>query len=361
MNTMLVAGATGVIGESALERFAAAPGWRAVAVSRRAPEAAGDYRHVALDLQDPAACEAACRELRDVTHLVYAAVAEAPGLVGGWRDAAQMEVNLAMLRNLLEPLSRAAPGLRHVSLLQGGKAYGGHVGHVPPLPAREAAPRDAHENFYWLQEDYVRDKAAAAGFAWTVFRPQVLIGAAWGAVMNPLLALGAYAALRREEGLPFSWPGGALQIGELVDPDLLAAAFQWAAETPAAHGQSFNVTNGDVFSWREAWPVMAEAFGVEVGPDEPLRLAEYLPARAGLWDNIAAREGLRPLGLPRLLGESHHYADILLRRGVEAMLRPLLLSTVKLRQAGFAECRDSYASLRHWIAQLQARRLIPGR
>jgi nucleoside-diphosphate-sugar epimerase len=360
MNTMLVVGATGVIGESALERFATAPGWRAVAVSRRNPEVAGDWRHVALDLQDPAACEAACRELRDVTHVVYAAVSEQPGLVAGWRDTRQMDVNLAMLRNLIEPLSRAAPGLRHVALLQGAKAYGSHAGHTAPIPAREDAPRVEHENFYWLQEDYVRETAQACGFGWTVFRPQVLIGAAWGVVMNPLLALGAYAAIRREEGLPFSYFGGPLKIGELVDPDLLAAAFEWAAEAPAARGQAFNLTNGDVFAWREAWPVLADAFGVKPGPDEPLRVAEYLAARGELWDRIVAREGLRPLGLMRFLGESHNYADILLSSRV-TLERPVLLSTVKIRQAGFAECRDSHASLRHWIGQLQARRLIPGR
>jgi nucleoside-diphosphate-sugar epimerase len=361
LNTMLVVGATGVIGESALQRFASAPCWRAIAVSRRAPEAKGDYRHLALDLTDADACRAAGKALSEVTHVIYAAVSETPGLVSGWRDAGQMETNLSMLRNLLEPLSQAAPGLRHVSLLQGAKAYGAHFGHLSPLPARENAPRDPHENFYWLQEDYVRETAQARGFSWTVFRPQVLIGAAWGAAMNPLLALGAYAALRREEGRPFSFPGGELQLGELVDPDLLAAAFEWAAVSPAASAETFNITNGDVFSWREAWPVLAEAFGVEPGPDEPMRLADYLASRTALWDRIVEREGLRPLGLLRFLGESHHYADILLRMGAQAIGRPVLLSTIKIRQAGFADCCDSYASLRRWIAELQARRLIPKR
>ena len=106
--------------------------------------------------------------------------------------------------------------------------------------------------------------------------------------------------------------------------------------------------------------MLADAFGVEPGPDEPMRVADYLAGRTELWDRIVAREGLRPLGLQRLLGESHNYADILLSSRV-TLERPVLLSTVKIRQAGFAECRDSHASLRHWIGQLQARRLIPGR
>ena len=37
-----------------------------------------------------------------------------------------------------------------------------------PIPARERAARDDHENFYWLQEDYLRAKAADQGFTWTI-------------------------------------------------------------------------------------------------------------------------------------------------------------------------------------------------
>ncbi|HYO05180.1 MAG TPA: hypothetical protein VET27_26345 [Mycobacterium sp.] len=37
---------------------------------------------------------------------------------------------------LIEPLTDLAPGLEHVTLLQGAKAYGAHAGHP-------AAPSDA--------------------------------------------------------------------------------------------------------------------------------------------------------------------------------------------------------------------------
>lgn len=359
--TVLVAGATGLVGESGLHRFAALPGWDAIAVSRRTPEPApeGDFRHLALDLTDAAACRAASAGLKDVTHVVYAALYEKPGLIAGWREADQMAVNLAMLENLLAPLAEAAPNLAHVTLLQGTKAYGAHVRGDIPIPARERAPRDPHENFYWLQEDYLKGLAAERGFHWSIFRPQIIVGAAAGVAMNPLLALGAYAAIRREEGKPFSYPGGVTHVMELVDPRLLARAFVWAATAPAAANETFNVTNGDVFAWREVWPALARAYGMEQGPDEPLRLAEYLPARADLWDRIVEREGLRPIPLDRFLGESHHYADALLRMGVETVAQPILVSTVKLRQAGFADCIDSEQCLTDWIAEMVSRRLIP--
>jgi hypothetical protein len=41
-----------------------------------------------------------------------------------------------MLRNLMDPLEKAAPGLAHVCLLQGTKAYGVHVRPMR-FPARE--------------------------------------------------------------------------------------------------------------------------------------------------------------------------------------------------------------------------------
>jgi nucleoside-diphosphate-sugar epimerase len=360
MRTVLVAGATGLVGAAALEQFAAS-GWQVIAVSRRSPEpvAAGSFRHLAVDLADAAACREAFGDLRDVTHVVYAALYEKPGLIAGWREADQMETNLSMLRNLLEPLAGTAKGLGHVTLLQGTKAYGAHVKPNIPIPARERAPRDEHENFYWLQEDYLRAKADAHGFAWTIFRPQIIVGAAWGVAMNPLLALGAYAAIRRELGQAFSYPGGAPHVMEMVDPRLLGEAFEWAAEAPAAANETFNITNGDVYAWPEVWPALADAFAMEQGADEPLRLAEFLPAHAEVWDRIVAREGLRPIQLLKFLGESHHYADLLLRPGVEAVALPILVSTVKLRQAGFHRCYDTEDSLRHWIEVMIERRLLP--
>ena len=360
MPTVLVAGATGLVGEAAVAQFAAS-GWDVIAVSRREPEpvAKGSFRHIAVDLTDAEACRTAFGSLSGVTHVVYAALFEKPGLLAGWREADQMQTNLCMLENLLEPLAAAAKGLVHVTLLQGTKAYGAHVKPRIPLPARERAPRDDHANFYWLQEDYLKAKAAEAGFAWTIFRPQIIVGAAWGAAMNPLLALGAYAAIRRELGQTFAYTGGAPHVMEMVDPRLLGEAFEWAAGARAAQLQTFNITNGDVYAWPEVWPAMADAFGLDQGPDEPMRLAEWLPAHADVWDRIAEREGLRPIPLMRFLGESHHYIDALTRPGVEALAMPILVSTVKLRQAGFSACYDTEDTLRHWISVMVERRLLP--
>ena len=359
--TVLVAGASGLVGAAAVEAFARA-GFEVIAVSRRTPEVADgvSFRHLPLDLQDGAACRESASELSGVTHVVYAAVFEKPGLVQGWFERDQMETNLAMLRNLMDPLRAAAPGLRHVSLLQGTKAYGAHV-HPIPIPAREDAPRDPHENFYWLHEDYVRDAAARDGWSFTIWRPQLIVGPNHGVVMNLPPVIGAFAAVRRAEGLPFGFPGGAPWVWEAVDTRLVADAMVWAASAPNAAGETFNLTNGEVFEFRQLWPSFADALGVELGPDEPISIAQYLPARSDVWDRVVAEHGLRPIPMADLLGESHHYADVCLAYGATESPPPTFLSTVKIKQAGFCATYDTEESFRHWFEVLIDRRILPPR
>jgi nucleoside-diphosphate-sugar epimerase len=354
--TVLVAGASGLVGTAAVERFLA-DGADVIAVSRRAPEVQSDrpFRHLALDLRDATACRAAAPELRDVTHVVYAAVYEMPGLMAGWTDPQQMAINEEMLSNLLAPLSGGS--LRHLSLLQGTKAYGAHV-HPIRIPAREREPRDPHANFYWLHEDMVRERSAAEGWTFTIWRPQLIVGPNHGVVMNLPPVIGAYAAIRRAEGKPFSFPGGASWVWEAVDTRVLADAMAWAAHAPEAAGETFNITNGEVFEFRDMWPALASTLGVEVGPDEPLSIANYLPEREAVWDDVVRRHGLRDIALADLLGESHHYADLCFGYGMEAA-PATFLSTVKLRQAGFNGSADTEQSFCHWLRVLMERRVLP--
>jgi nucleoside-diphosphate-sugar epimerase len=360
MSTLLVAGASGVVGQAAVEAFAARAGWQVVAVSRRAPDIppAAQWRHLPLDLRDEGACREAATGLRDVTHVVFAALYEKPGLVAGWRDEEQMRVNLAMLVNLIGPLRAAAPGLAHVSLMQGTKAYGVHLRPIR-VPARERWPRDAHPNFYWLQEDWARDTLERAGIGLTIFRPQVVFGDVIGAAMNITPVLGAYAAICREEGVPFAYPGGPDYLFEAIDARLMARALVWAASSPQARGETFNITNGDVMVWRNLWPVLAQAFGVPAGEDRPLRLAEVLPDKAAVWERVVARHGLRPVALADLLGQSHFYADFCMATGATRPPLPALVSTIKLRQAGFCDCIDTEDMFRDLIASMMERRLLP--
>jgi nucleoside-diphosphate-sugar epimerase len=354
----LIAGASGVVGSAALDRFLD-NGWDAVAVSRRKPEIDSDreFEHLSVDLRDADAARDALSQLDGLTHVVYAALFEKPGLIAGWQEQDQMETNLQMLENTLEPIVETNP-LENVSILQGTKAYGIHV-HPMPIPARERAPRDDHANFYWLQEDYLKEQAARHGFRWNVLRPQLIIGSTIGAAMNLAPVIGAYAAICKQNGEPCGFPGGISYVWEAVDSRLCAAALEMMATNPEADGQHYNVTNGDVFEWRNLWPALMEQMGVEAGPDNPRSMAEYLPANADAWQAVVREQELRPNEIEDLLGESHYYADFCFAYGADQPPPAAFVSSIKLRKAGVTSVYDTEETFLHWMQWQQDRKILP--
>jgi nucleoside-diphosphate-sugar epimerase len=315
-------------------------------------------RHLPVDLRDRVACAAAVAGLPAVTHLVYAASYEKPGLIAGWADREQMQVNRAMLENVLAPVA-AGGALRHVSLMQGTKAYGVHL-HEIPLPAREDAPRDPHENFYWLQEDYLKEAAACHGFDWTILRPVGIVGPGHGSAYSTPPVIGAFAVICRELGLPFGFPGGSIfPARQVVDARIVGDALRWAATAPEARGQHFNLTNGEVFSWHEIWPSFARQFGLQAADPHPLSLGEFLPAHRETWRRIAEAADLCVTSLDAILGQSHFYADYTFGYGAIAPAPPALVSDVKIRQAGFGAAMNTEETFRWAFSDLADRGVLP--
>lgn len=357
MEKVLIVGASGLVGTAAADAFINA-GWEVVAASRRFPELVkGDFTHVALDLQDADLCADFAQSIHGITHVVYTAVFELPGLLAGWSDPVQIETNGRMIQNLMDPLIEHH-AIEHVTLLQGTKAYGAAVQPMR-VPGREAQPRVEHPNFYWLQEDYVREQSARGAFDFTILRPQLIVGPNHGVVMNLPPIIGAYAALRTQEGKPFSFPGGADWVWEAVDARLVGNACLWAADNNVANGETYNLTNGEVFSWRDMWPALADTLGVEAGPDEALDMAIYMEGKVDAWAQLVADHDLAAISLPDLIGESHHYANLCFNVGNAQPPAPTYLSTVKIKQAGFTETHNSEESFCFWLNDLMRRRVIP--
>ncbi|WP_028602491.1 SDR family oxidoreductase [Ottowia thiooxydans] len=356
--TVLIAGASGLVGTAAVDSFLNA-GWEVIAVSRRRPEvsSAKPFRHLPVDLQNADECLKAFGALPEVSHLVYAAVFEKPGLIQGWQDMDQMDTNLKMIQNIVEPLSRGTK-LQHVSLLQGTKAYGVHL-HPIRIPARERYARDDHPNSYWFQEDYIKEKASEIGFGWNIFRPTIVVGPNVGVAMNTIPVIGVYAALCRELGQVFSYTGHVSYPREAVDTRLIGDACVWAAGNRQAWNEHFNLTNGEVFSWKDLWPALADFLQVKLGPDQPQKLAEYLPSQSAVWQNIVANQDLRPLTMAQILGESHFSADARFGYGLKAAPAPAFVSTVKIKNAGFHQVYDTESCVKHWLTVLADRKILP--
>jgi nucleoside-diphosphate-sugar epimerase len=173
-------------------------------------------------------------------------------------EAENCKVNGAMLRNVVDALGNDK--LRHVALVTGTKHYLGPFEAFgkrgAETPFRETQPRLPVENFYYVQEDILFEAATHGGFTWSVHRPHTVIGYAVGNVMNMASTLAAYAVICRETGRPFVFPGSPQQyaaVTNVTDARILARHLMWAATTPTAANEAFNVVNGEVFRWRWRW------------------------------------------------------------------------------------------------------------
>jgi hypothetical protein len=109
------------------------------------------------------------------------------------------------------------------------------------------------------------------------------------------------------------------------------------------------------------WPAIADTLGVEIGPASPESLAQLLPSKADVWNDIVRKHRLRQIGMEALLGESHFVTDFLFAHGLDATPAPAFVSTVKLRKAGFTQVCDTEDMFRYWLSSLIDRRIIPPR
>ncbi|WP_394650446.1 SDR family oxidoreductase, partial [uncultured Deinococcus sp.] len=256
--TALIVGSTGLSGRT-LAQLLTEQGWTVYGLARRPAQDIPGLLPVAADLLDPGTLGPALAGVRP-THVFFTSWLRQE------TEALNIEVNSAMVRHLLDAL-RPAGTVRHVALVTGLKHYLGPFDayakgeRLPVTPLREDQPRLDLPNFYYAQEDEVYAAAGRDGFTWSVHRPHTLIGEAVGNAMNLGTTLAVYASLCRASGQPMRWPGSGAQwsgLSDVTDARVLARQLLWAAETPAAHNQAFNVVNGDVFRWSRLWGRVAD-------------------------------------------------------------------------------------------------------
>ena len=161
--------------------------------------------------------------------------------------------------------------------------------------------------------------------------------------------------------MPLHFPGTETirTLREAVDADLVGRALVWALTSPAAAGGIFNLTNGDVFCWDTVWPVIADAFGVEVGEPRPMSFARDLPGRYAEGAALVAHHGLA--AAPTIEGfvgaNSLVYADVVMAD--QRSMSPMVNSTIAARQAGFADCIDTADMFVALLHQMAEREMIP--
>jgi len=99
-----------------------------------------------------------------------------------------------------------------------------------------------------------------------------------------------------------------------------------------------------------------------VGEPHPMSLAEQMPLRQEQWSRIHRRHALRsPESLREFVGLSFQYADRNFAYGDKLAALPTLVSTIKLRKAGFADCVDTEQMFVRLIRRYQDLRWLPPR
>ena len=350
--TALVVGASGIVG-SATTQLLLDNGWQVAALSR-SPSKVPGVIPVAADLQDPASLTEALRDLKP-THVFLTTWSRQA------TEAENIRVNAAMVRNVLDAL-RAAGSIKHVALVTGLKHYLGPFesygkGALPQTPFRESQGRLDIENFYYAQEDEVYAAADKDGFTWSVHRPHTITGVAVGNAMNMATTLAVYASICKATGRPFVFPGSRVQwdsLTDMTDARQLAEQQLWAATTPAAANQAFNVTNGDVFRWSWMWGQIAEYFDLEAAP-YPAQISPLETQMANdqaVWDTLVAEHGLKESDISRLVSAWHTDAD--LGRPIE-----VVTDMSKSRAMGFTGFKASDQAFFDVFETLRKERLIP--
>ncbi|TAI64144.1 SDR family oxidoreductase [Bradyrhizobium sp. Leo170] len=349
----LVVGASGIVGNN-LVRHLRRQGWQVYALARRPPANIDGVQPVAADLLDPASVGKALQDLRPTDVLISTWLRQNT-------EAENIMVNSGMVRNLLDALSSAG-SVRHVALVTGLKHYLGPFenygkGSLPATPFREDQPRLNIENFYYAQEDEVFAAAKRDGFGWSIHRPHTIIGYAVGNAMNMGVTLAVYATICRETGRPFLFPGSAMQwngLTDMTDARLLARHLEWAATTPAARNQAFNVVNGDVFRWSWMWQRLADWFNLKPAPfpGEGIPLERQLADAGPIWSDIAQKYRLTEHDLGVLASAWHTDAD--LGRPIE-----VVTDMSKSRKLGFLEYQATDDSFFDLFARLREERIIP--
>nr|WP_312510008.1 SDR family oxidoreductase [Pseudomonas luteola] len=341
----LVVGASGIIGNAVVETLAENPEWRVRAVRRTFVP---NVETIDLDLTDANATAQALSQAGDTTHVFYAALRPDSSL------AKEADINGAMLRNVLDGLKSAGAKLQRVVHYQGAKVYGVHLGPTA-APFYEDDPHHLSPNFYYTQEDLLRERAAQGEFEWSILRPDVVVGDIAGNPMNIALVIGAFAALSKQAGVPLRFPGSMKAyrevLAQLTDARWLARASVWAALDPAARNEAFNLV-GEPFRWERLWHKIGEALDMDVADPQPFSLATQMPSKADDWQKLAEQHQLESVPYEKLVGWK--FGDFVFNTEFD-----MISDMGKIRRAGFTEAVSTEDCLIGAIKRLQEKKYIP--
>ena len=280
--TAIVTGANGISGQAMLKVLLRHPErWTSIYAISQGPTLAGGAT-------SPQVHYLAANFLNSADHI--ASILKANNVKSGhcfffsYKDSADPLVmdreNSAMLQNFIDAAYIADIGIKRLILQTGGKHYGVHQGPYN-IPAKESDPRlNLGANFYYRQEDILKNTSATYGFDYAIVRPLTIIGALKGNYLNLAIALGLYLAVTKELGDTPLFNGNRAKYHsvEALSSAAMNAYFEeWCALTPACANEAFNITNGDVIVWARLFPDLCAHFGLPRPEEEQFKGAPPRP------------------------------------------------------------------------------------
>ncbi|MCM3627754.1 SDR family oxidoreductase [Paenibacillus glycanilyticus] len=346
--TALVVGANGVIGRNLIDYLGTLPEWDIIGLSRRGGEASERMRYIAVDLLDKENTREKLSGLTAVTHIFYAAYQDR----STWAEL--VHPNLSMLVNVVNAIEPVARNLQHISLMQGYKVYGAHLGPFK-TPARETDAYHMPPEFNVDQQRFLEQRQPGSSWTWSALRPSVVAGFALGNPMNLAMVIAVYASMSKELGLPLRFPGkpGAYHsLLEMTDANLLARATVWAATDERCANQAFNITNGDLFRWNELWPKIAAYFGLETAPPLPMSLDIVMADKEPLWNAMVDKYDLQKIGYKDV--SSWRFGDFVFSWDYD-----FFADGSKARRFGFHDFIDTEQMFMDIFEDFRKRKIIP--
>lgn len=346
LRNALAVGSSGIIGSAVVNSLVADLRWTVHSL-RRNPDPLNRALH--CDLTDEQDTLNTLARSGHISHVFYAALKpEKNALI-------EAQTNAQMLRNVLNGLKSAGANLQRVVLYQGAKVYGGHLGGPVPTPFYEDASRHLPANFYFAQEDVLREKQQAGEFDWAILRPDAVLGDVPGAPYNIALVIGVYAALCKEAGVPLKFPGSLYtysgMYAQLTDVRWLGQASIWAATADNARNEAFNLV-GEPFRWNYLWKKLAAAMDMVIDEPQPMSLSTHMPDQAEAWLGLVKKHGLDTLPYDQLVNWG--FGDFVFN-----IQQDLLSDMGKIRRAGFTEPMNTESALLDMIQSFKTQRVLP--
>ncbi|UJR26448.1 hypothetical protein I4U23_007778 [Adineta vaga] len=316
-NVACVWGANGISGTAMIDAFIEQPRneWsKIICISRRSTQLDVDddrIYFISIDIFTASVNEIVAELIKaggeTITHIYHFTYVEKQD------EKESDESNKILLQKALDAsIKVAGERIKCFTLQTGYKYYGVHKGgeYLAARPYSEDASRHAGINFYYTQEDLIKEYAEKHSWKYIITRPNVIIGVSKGNFMNFAVSLALYASLQKEKGHPLLFPGNEVSWNAIVDHSdaLNTARFQiWSSTNDEIQNEIFNIHNGDEVRFCTLWPHFEKYFGFipheqtfdaieeiqtgNIGILE-LSLADYMPKNKETWDRLVKHNRL---------------------------------------------------------------------